>query len=244
MRAQGWNKAATLMDRWFAGPPVATPRYHTPDTTTITMSWALGFQRARGTYDKLKNDRIWANPAAQGEIAKMLRGKNLLTNSRVRFGQMASPVTTLDADYINYRSLSGGYLGYSGSYSGAYSGYSPSAYNGGGMDDMLAALGNLNFRVLVAGVVEPSASGTGHDVTIEEVGVYIRDSYSFEGDQHLGFWDDSDNSVSALNFFSGTRVTNASFRQWRAANSKGGDFLIFSDIRRTRLAVPDRFTIV
>ncbi|MEM6473703.1 MAG: DUF6402 family protein [Planctomycetota bacterium] len=250
MRHHGWNKAATLMDRWFAGPAIETPRYNTPDQTTITMNWALDFDRARGTYNRLIQNRIWANPAAQNEIASMLRRKNLLQSATVRFGNFAGSVATLDADYINQRSMSGGSGARSGQYIGAYfgahySGYYPGYsgyYPGGGMDDMLAALGNFNFRVLVAGEVTP-ASGGGYDVTIQEIGVYLRDSYSFEGDQPLGFWDDSDNSVSAINFFSGTYVSNASFRDWRAANARGGDFLIYSDLRRTVLARPDVFHI-
>jgi hypothetical protein len=80
-------------------------------------------------------------------------------------------------------------------------------------------------------------------VTITDVGVYLRDSYDFNGDQHLGFWDDSDNSVSTLNFLSGTRVTNEDFRVWRNANGRGGDFLIYSDVWWTHLTTPDKFVI-
>ncbi|MEM9588053.1 MAG: DUF6402 family protein, partial [Planctomycetota bacterium] len=109
--------------------------------------------------------------------------------------------------------------------------------------DMVAAMGNFNFRVLVAGVVAPATSGGGHVVTIDEVGIYLRDSFDFEGSQHLGFWDDSDNSVSAINFLSGTRVTNKSFRDWRTANQRGGDFLVYSDLRRIPLTRPDSFRI-
>jgi hypothetical protein len=36
-----------------------------------------------------------------------------------------------------------------------------------------------------------------------QVVVNVKDSYDFNGDQFLGLWDDSDNSVSMLNLFSG-----------------------------------------
>ena len=86
-------------------------------------------------------------------------------------------------------------------------------------------------------------AGYRHQVSITEVGVYVRDSFDFNGDQFLGYWDDSDNSVSILNPLSGERVSNESFRQWRTANNRGGDFLVFSDVKRTRLSAPDVFFI-
>ncbi|MEL6107194.1 MAG: DUF6402 family protein [Planctomycetota bacterium] len=245
MRSKGWDKGAALMDRWFAGPALATPQVQSPDTSTITMQWALGYSRARDTYNKLIRERVWANPAAQGEIKKLLQRKNKLTNTAQRFGQLSGAANVLDADYINYRGIGSGYSGvYSGASGDTYYGlyYYGASYYGGGMDDMMAGLGNFVFRVLVSGSVAPS--GSGHDVTIDRIGVYLRDSYSFEGDQHLGFWDDSDNSVSAINFLSGTRVTNKSFREWRTANGKGGDYLIYSDIKQVPLARPDQFHLV
>lgn len=244
MRSKGWVKGAALMDRWFAGPSLITPNVQSPDTTTITMKWALDYSRARGTYNKLIRERAWANPAAQGEIKKLLKRKNLLTDATQRFGQLSGAVDLLDADYVQYRGLGSGYSGvYSGASADTYYGlyYYGASYYGGGMDDMMAALGNIVFRVLVSGTVTPA--GSGHDVTIDKVGIYLRDSYSFENDQHLGFWDDSDNSVSAVNFLSGTRVSNKSFRDWRAANGKGGDFLIYSDVKQISLAKPDQFHI-
>ncbi len=80
-------------------------------------------------------------------------------------------------------------------------------------------------------------------VTISEVGVYIRDSYDFNGSQFLGFWDDKDNSVSMINPLSGTSVSNDDFHSWRVKTGKGGDFLVFSDLLRTFLPNPDFFNI-
>ncbi len=94
-----------------------------------------------------------------------------------------------------------------------------------------------------AGSVAPAPGGARFQVTITEVGIYIRDSYDFNGDQDLGYWDDTDNSVSMINPLSGTKVTNADFRAWRAPNGRGGDFLVFSDVKRTTLRPPDSFLV-
>lgn len=239
MRSHGWVKGATLMDRWFRGFGAVAPRYGKPDDSTITMSWILGFSRAKQVYDTLITDRIWQNPAAQKEIARMLRRKGMFAMSGTRpFGQLGDPVPTQHADYVNFRPFTDG--GYYGSYYGAYYGYSSDV-----MDDLTAALGRFTFHTVVGGEVTSSPFGKGppsFTVSIDEVGVYVRDSYDFNGDQPLGFWDDSDNSVSAINFFSGDYVNNESFRDWRTANRRGGDFEIFTDMSRFSLATPFIFT--
>ncbi len=127
-----------------------------------------------------------------------------------------------DPDYVNYRVVSFGFSD---------------------LDDMSAALGNFAFRVLIGGSVAPAPGGAHFQVTITEVGIYIRDSYDFNGDQDLGYWDDTDNSVSMINPLSGTKVTNADFRAWRTRNGRGGDFLVFSDVKRTTLRPPDSFRV-
>jgi hypothetical protein len=40
-----------------------------------------------------------------------------------------------------------------------------------------------------------------------------------------------------------TPVGNLAFREWRQRNSRGGDFLVFSDIKRVSLNPPDEFMI-
>jgi len=59
----------------------------------------------------------------------------------------------------------------------------------------------------------------------------------------LGYWDRTDNSVSSKNPFNGVKVTNDDFREWRNANGKGGDFLVFSDVTIIALSNPDIFFI-
>jgi hypothetical protein len=223
MRHQGWNNGAALLDSWFSRASAVAPGYGAPDTTTIRLdAWALTFPRARQVYDQLLRDRIWSNLPAQREIASLLRRQGLLTTSRQTFGGFQRPLPALDADYINFRQVT---------------------FSTSDLDDLTAALGNFVFRVVVAGSVQPRSGSRGHDVEINQVGVYIRDSFDFNGDQFLGFWDDSDNSVSMTNPFSGTYVSNADFRTWRANHGAGGDFLVFSDLKVIKLPLPDRFVI-
>lgn len=225
MRHRAWGNGARLMEIWFSRASAIHPSYGPPDLHTIRMSsWVLTFHRARAVYDQIMRERIWANSAAQREIAAMLRKRGLLSTAPQSrpFGNLTASVPTLDTDYVNQRIVS---------------------FNLSDLDDMAAALGNFAFRIVVAGGVAPIPKSSRFKVTISEVGVYIRDSYDFDGSQFLGFWDDKDNSVSMTNPLSGTPVSNDDFRSWRTKTGKGGDFLVFSDLLRTRLPNPDSFDI-
>jgi hypothetical protein len=112
------------------------------------------------------------------------------------------------------------------------------------LDDMEAALANFAFYVVpLAGDVGPE---TGRfRVKLSQIGVHIMDSYDFEGDQDLGYWDEVTNNVSGSYIGSGdgVKVTNETFRNWRTANSKGGDFLVYSDVKVLNLNPPESFLI-
>lgn len=224
MRRHHWINGARLMENWFSRPAATAPGYGPADTSTIQMdSWVLTFPRANQVYDQIMRGRIWVNPAAQRTIAATLRRNGFLTiggNGTRSFGNLTRPVETLDADYINFRAVATPHLA---------------------LDDMTAALGDFVFRVVVAGTVA-ARRPSGYLVTITEVGVYVRDSYDFNGQQFLGIWDDS-GSVSSWNLASGESVWNSTFRDWRSRYGRGGDFLVFSDLKRTTLAAPDTFVI-
>src|SRR5207244_11542544 len=77
------------------------------------------------------------------------------------------------------------------------------------LDDLFAALGKFTFRVTVGGRV------SGKNVTITDVGVYLSDSYDFDGFQFLGCWNVCTNAVETGPVCSGsTAVTNEDFREW------------------------------
>ena len=86
-----------------------------------------------------------------------------------------------------------------------------------------------------------------YKVTLDKVGIYVQDSYDFNdkdpnaGDfssQPLGFWDCEEQKTPGLGAY---YVTNRDFRDWRDqyGNGKGGDFLVFSDIKV--ISVSDSF---
>ena len=223
MRANRMPVGARLMDGWFLRTTATAPKYGTVDTTTVTMNWALGFLRAKAVFDGIVSGKVWMNDAAQRVIEKKLKDNGLLVATPQNFGDLSKTPTMLDAEQINQRAV-------------GMSGMTES------LDDMDAALGNFVFQIVVAGTVSPKAGG-GHRVEIKEVGIYIRDSYDFNGYQYLGCWNDANDTVSRNPLAFGDTVYNEDFRDWRAANGMGGDYMIYSDLTRIARTPPDTFSL-
>jgi hypothetical protein len=101
----------------------------------------------------------------------MLKRKGLLNGTTTQtFGNSGSQnVQVLDTDYINYRIVGGSY-------------YNDNYYYYSGLDDMTAALGRFVFRVLIAGSVIPLSGSRQYRIEIRDMGVYVRDSFDFNGD--------------------------------------------------------------
>lgn len=225
-RRQGWLNGAVLLEKWISRPASTHPHYGAPDTTTIRMDdFVLTFPRAKAVYDAIVAERIWANAAGRMELYRRLKAKGLLTTAPnpVPFGTLTDPVEAVDKDFINQRFIKNPLL--------------PP------LDDLTAALANFNLRVVVAGSVEPSAVPDTWRIAVNQVGIYVWDSFNFEGFQPLGYWDDATDTVSRSPFDSGTWVDNSTFRDWRKTNGKGGDFLVFSDMKIIDLPTPDVFWV-
>src|SRR5207253_5067166 len=63
------------------------------------------------------------------------------------------------------------------------------------LDDLFGALGNFSIDLAAAGIVVPKTEAVGalrvvkrHQVEVTHVGVYVRDTYDFNGPQYLGHW--------------------------------------------------------
>jgi hypothetical protein len=215
MRTNNWHIGADLLENWFSRSANSDSYAGTPDTTTLKMDdWVLKFPRAKRVYDNMFAQKIWLNEKAQPVIIKMLKEKGKLGYERVSYGDFSLAVPEIDEDYIQYRRVGSVF-------------WDPT-------DDLFAALGRLTLRMAIKGFVTPMPKGS-HAIHIEEVGVYVRDSYDFNGLQHLGYWD-IDKNYGGRNFFKGTKVKNADFREWRNRQGKGGDYIVYSDLKVTQLA--------
>lgn len=233
MHHHKWGNGAKLMEKWFNSPSNTRPAAGTPSTNIIKMDWVLKYPRAKQVYDTMIKEKAWVNEAAKKEIIRMLKHKNLLGGVSKKFGTPKFSLPIVDKDSIQFRKVGG-------SWDMAL----------GDMDDLRAALANFVFKVIVIGKVEPLLNQkklpTGeYKVAIDEIGIYIRDSYDFNDapgdDQELGNWDFEDNSVGRTALNGGESVKNSDFMKWRTANKKGGDFLVFSDIKYIKQKTANTF---
>lgn len=234
MRSKGWNEGATLMEEWFRRPALVRPNdpktvpnnFGPPILNIIRMDWILNnFARAKSVYDQMMNGKMWKTPNAKGEIGKVLSktGVDFQLRSnpghKVLFGDLTSSnVIAIEDVYIQSLPVNEGWLN------------KRVNYMLDSLDGLTAALAEFNFHMAVKG--EATLANQKIQIQLNEIGIYAKDSYDFHEDQSLGKWE---NGVGS--------ITNSHFRDWRAQNNKGGDFLIYSDIKIVRLNPPDIFVI-
>ena len=233
MRVLGWTNGAALMDHWFSLPAAEAPPYATRNDTIIKMSWILGFTRAKKIYDKMIADKVWSNQKGRIEVKKYLDKYALTKGTGGAFGVFQSTQPVIHANAVNFRVVD----------------------DDDTSDDLRAALANFTLHVQIGGTATPIAGSDRCRISVTQVGIYARDQYDFIGTQVLGRWDKATNTVNTSKldfvidsstygvFAKGTLITNASFRKWRDANKKGGDFEVFSDVSVVPLATPDVFEV-
>jgi hypothetical protein len=120
-------------------------------------------------------------------------------------------------------------------------------------DDLYGSLGNF---MICAAITKCSVHNLGVDhlqpeVTVHEIGMYMKDTYDFIGDQYLGHWCDEGLKISTSGGIQNLRKKeeydeadefdsngdpieafgNSDFNRFRAENQRGGDLLLFSDVK-------------
>jgi hypothetical protein len=252
-RKLGWPIAAQLMRRWFKGAartmtdqekrggvdPRTLPAAMLDDTT-VSMQWVLGFPRVRLAYDRLLAK--WNSPEGLRILALRIKAQAPAAlpkgQSSWRLGDLSQPCKVLDKTcQVNLMEV--------GSLSDP-------------LDDFYGAMGKAGLKLAVSGEVTPQKNGKNR-VVIDELAVYLRDTYDFNDDwfsQPLGYWGFSGvqrglqlrwdieidekyveaNSVPSDRLYA---VQNDDFQRYRDKYRRGGDFIIFSaDARRVRLVSP------
>lgn len=244
MRKNGFHEGAQLMDRWFNHAAAVKPRYAAADTRTIKMRWVLGYARAKEVYDELINDRMWATPNARKLLRERLQQHGYLQPGALAvFGPPPGSMDVLDTYFVNQLPVT----------TDNKAGRALS----NSVDGMLAALGTFSLRMVIAGELHspsknPMTGQLSYPLAVSDVGIYVRDSFDFEDEQDLGYWDDEENTIRlmkgsvreevAYRMVGGrpdTHVSNAIMRGYREATGFGGDFVVYSNVHWTHLSKPD-----
>ena len=248
MTREGWPVGARLMRIWFAkaGYPMPdavkrgnqAPPPRAIDTRSVTMDWAMAVPRFAAAQRTLVG--TWSNPRrfgpTSGQIAEKVRAWvqtfRVDATKPFRFGDLSRRVPEIDMRCaVNREVVTSQWYG--------------------AVDDFYAAFGSALVRLAVSGMAEQVRGGW--RVVIDEIGTYLRDAYDFNGDQPLGSWGPTGLSRMAVlapeievdarkRAPSGGqrywKVGNDSFRRYRAVTGMGGDFMVYSNLRRQRLSSP------
>jgi len=217
MENMDWQYATALQRRWFASPAkVQGEDILSMDNTTITMDWVLEFQRAEILYEEAI--RVYANNAALPYLEQNIEKLFSEGATSIEFGNFTIGGKETDSQSTNERSMQE--LPF--------------------VDELTGALGAFQFVIVPQGTATKTPNGVA--VTITKVGVYVRDSFDFNGDQSLGYWKAPDR-VSLFELSGYTLVENTSYRSYRDETGIGGDFWVYSDIKWKTLDQPDAFTL-
>ncbi|QMV12832.1 type VI secretion system tip protein TssI/VgrG [Vibrio spartinae] len=122
-------------------------------------------------------------------------------------------------------------------------------YDFGEVDDLYGSLGNFAIYAAITKACIEQITEKRYQVTVTEVGLYMRDTFDFIGNQYLGHWDFEGmglnpvggmlNSVNMEWHLPGWNLQlgiakafgNQDFNRYRKQSGKGGDLLLFSDIK-------------
>lgn len=261
MKAQGWRVAAECMTRWFGRTGWVMPHNvkvgDVPldqltsgqlEESLLTMQWALSFSRVNTAFNELIT-RVWNDPAGlrrlgalvRRELADRVKG-GMPADANWRFGDLSQPTKIVSVkSQVNFQTV--------GSMTDA-------------LDDFYGAVGKGTLNVAVAGDVANPKGGK-LSIAVDQLGVYLRDAYDFNGEQPLGAWTEAGIDRSSfdqiVNVYvksyppiatqpqaakaggagdASTKysVQNADFRRYRTETGKGGDFVNVSETKIVPLA--------
>lgn len=243
-----WPKSAELMELWFSldekamtaseKQGIGSSTYDSYDkkyvnTTMFSMDWLLGFKSVQEGFNNIKK-------SVYSENARITLKKKFKEN--IQEGITSTDIKDLSNLHNPWHFQNEGI------------GYKP-----GVMDDLYGSLGNFALYAAVSDYKIEKLTANLYRVNITEVVVYMKDTYEFIGEQYLGHWNHKGMGINLVAGLSNklefewklpawnptqgvaSSFGNSDFREYRKNNKKGGDLLLFSDIKK--LAVNISFKI-
>lgn len=244
MDKMGWKVAPKLMRRWLRAPGWEMPEIVKTDKTdaktlaasqvdigTVTMAWALSYPQVKKAYDELLI--TWKTPKAIDRLKMRLQNAGW-QGGPFHLGDLSQPATLVDSSsQINFHRF-GNSLDI--------------------VDDLKGGLAGAQLKLAVSGRV--ARNWLEQDCfLVEELGVYIHDTYEFIDNEdalisqplgiwskdrclsktEMAVWSTSLPPVRAALFPGFYWVDNSDFNRYRKKRGLGGDFVVYSDVRKIKL---------
>ena len=257
-----WPKSAELMKLWFSLParemiidekegniPATSLPQQYVNTTMFSWDWLEQFDRVKSAQKELL--RRIHTPKAYSVINRRIdtflsRNGNQNIPEALEF--TVDPIELHSTSQFQYTEV----------------GF-------GKMDDLYGSLGNFSICAAITRCsLKPlKGSHVKYKIIVHEIGLYMRDTYDFIGDQYLGHWCDEGLKLELIggmrniaegiddkfkfdliNEYNDSGPTdskgnpieafgNSDFNQYRTQYQKGGDLLLFSNIKK----IPVNFTV-
>jgi hypothetical protein len=185
MDKMGWKESAALMRRWFANPLYKMPDQIRGgkgidyrilpaaqiDDQIIKMSWLLGFPRIKAVFDELY--LYWASAAGMGELKSKLLSSGWQLGQTMSLGHGLNRALDLDmVCQVNSRGI--------GAYADTF-------------DNLFGAIFKATLKLAVVGTAHYDTARRRNYFKVEQIGIYLRDTYDFNADWRdgligLGVW--------------------------------------------------------
>ncbi|WP_409524482.1 DUF6402 family protein [Nitrincola sp. MINF-07-Sa-05] len=260
----GWPVAARVMEKWFALParemlpreksgelkPTTMPADYV-DTELIRWHWLNQFSRVAEAEQSLHSRLV--NSAAMEELENKFHAQ-LIANARLREQSSRGSVLIRCRDVIEAHSL------WQFQLADVLYGRPRD------MDDLYGALGRFTVYAAVNIGQVQSLGSNRYRLSVSEIAVYVRDTYEFIDSQYLGHWNfaglgfNPTAAVNGLGIFGDNRrewrlwgfsirhgfmqpVNNSDYRHYQRTHGRGGDYLLFSDIKRVPVNISVEVTL-
>lgn len=230
------------------------------DATTVTLGWLLANRSIAGIYDDLIHTGIFNVPAL--EVLRYSKLPHFFASNPNYKGV----INTLEYCGGDLQKLHRSFQFQKGTV-GTFDTLSIENVLHAGMTDVTAALGTFALYAAIArahvnvevynkyNAPQGSLRCIQRYVEITHIYIYAKDSYSFfdapnvKHSQYLGHWNKYGVVIAATRKTIGTGlelkeksvfhyIDNAKYREWRELHMRGGDFLVFSDLKLVKLDKP------
>lgn len=207
--AKGWRYLKSMFHKWFSGDANDKAESNN-EPFWVDWDWLMTYAWARVCYDAFRAPYRMFNIKGKDSLAAILKRDNFLTNEYRHFDYICDPWYLWEKGYFQH--------------------YAVSEIISPTPDGLMAAMGAYTMRALARGTVEPLLEG-GHRINVEEVAVFVLDSFNFAGDADLGYWNCKKKAFSPLGgqdeFI---LLNNKDFRGFRARTGKGDNFWVLSQL--------------
>ena len=208
--AEGWRYLKSMFHKWFSGPANEKPETN-KEPFWVDWNWIMSYGRARMAYDGFCAPYRMFNVPGKDSLITLLKRDNLLNDSYTHFEYISADWETWKPNYFQRYTVEGFYS------------VPP--------DGLTAAMGTFSLMALANGSIEPLFEG-GHRINVEELAIFVWDSFNFEGGYPLGLWSCEEKKFAAVLPEEGgfNVLNNTDFQNFRERMGKGNDFLVLSQL--------------